>query len=45
VHRRLPEREQRGHRRREEVGRGHDVHWLRVDRYYQGELDAPAINP
>jgi Fe-S-cluster-containing dehydrogenase component len=28
---------------RKEVGRGHDMHWLRVDRYYQGELDSPAI--
>jgi MoCo/4Fe-4S cofactor protein with predicted Tat translocation signal len=27
---------------RKEVGRGHDMHWLRVDRYYQGDPDAPT---
>ena len=28
---------------KEEVGRGHDMHWIRVDRYYRGNLDAPDI--
>jgi molybdopterin-containing oxidoreductase family iron-sulfur binding subunit len=27
----------------EEVSRGHDLHWLRVDRYFSGHLDAPGI--
>lgn len=27
----------------EEVARGHDMHWIRVDRYFQGELDGPRI--
>jgi molybdopterin-containing oxidoreductase family iron-sulfur binding subunit len=26
---------------KEEVLRGRDMHWLRIDRYYQGALDAP----
>ncbi len=26
-----------------EVARGHEMHWLRVDRYFAGSLDAPAI--
>ena len=28
---------------KEEVARGHEMHWLRVDRYFAGDLDAPAI--
>lgn len=27
----------------EEVSRGHDMHWIRVDRYFSGSLDAPGI--
>ncbi|WP_148863670.1 TAT-variant-translocated molybdopterin oxidoreductase [Marinobacter fonticola] len=27
----------------EEVSRGHDMHWIRVDRYFQGELDGPRM--
>jgi Fe-S-cluster-containing dehydrogenase component len=27
---------------KEEVRRGREMHWLRVDRYYQGGLDAPG---
>lgn len=27
----------------EEVARGHDMHWIRVDRYFQGELDGPRM--
>jgi MoCo/4Fe-4S cofactor protein with predicted Tat translocation signal len=27
-----------------EVARGHDMHWLRVDRYFSGEPDAPATS-
>jgi len=27
----------------EEVSRGHDMHWIRVDRYFSGGLDAPGI--
>ncbi len=28
---------------KEEVGRGHDMHWIRIDRYYRGDLDRPDI--
>ncbi len=28
---------------KEEVMRGRDMHWLRIDRYYDGPLDQPAI--
>ena len=28
---------------KEEVRRGHEMHWLRVDRYYHGELDRPDV--
>lgn len=27
----------------EEVSRGHDMHWIRVDRYFEGELDGPRM--
>lgn len=27
----------------EECERGHEMHWLRIDRYYAGPLDAPEI--
>jgi len=27
----------------EEVSRGHDMHWIRVDRYFSGGLDAPGV--
>ena len=26
---------------REEVARGHEMHWIRVDRYYEGGIDRP----
>jgi molybdopterin-containing oxidoreductase family iron-sulfur binding subunit len=28
---------------KEEVGRGRVMHWLRIDRYYKGNIDAPDI--
>lgn len=27
----------------EEVARGHDLHWIRVDRYFSGPVDAPGM--
>lgn len=27
----------------EEVARGHDLHWIRIDRYFSGSLDAPRM--
>ncbi|MGX8012832.1 TAT-variant-translocated molybdopterin oxidoreductase [Mesorhizobium sp. ORM8.1] len=27
----------------EEAARGHEMHWLRIDRYYAGAIDDPAI--
>lgn len=27
----------------EEVSRGHDMHWIRVDRYFSGGLDSPGV--
>ena len=29
---------------KEEVGLGREMHWLRIDRYHSGELDAPATH-
>ncbi len=29
---------------REEVGRGREMHWLRIDRYYEGGVDAPQTH-
>ena len=29
---------------REEVGLGREMHWLRIDRYYEGGLDAPKTH-
>ncbi len=28
---------------KEQVARGREMHWIRIDRYFQGELDSPAI--
>jgi molybdopterin-containing oxidoreductase family iron-sulfur binding subunit len=28
---------------KKEVGRGRVMHWLRIDRYYKGDIDAPGI--
>jgi molybdopterin-containing oxidoreductase family iron-sulfur binding subunit len=28
----------------DEVDRGHDMHWLRVDRYYSGDVNAPETS-
>ena len=28
---------------REEVRRGHDMHWIRIDRYYSGDLENPEV--
>jgi molybdopterin-containing oxidoreductase family iron-sulfur binding subunit len=29
---------------KEEVGRGREMHWIRVDRYFEGQPDRPAIH-
>jgi molybdopterin-containing oxidoreductase family iron-sulfur binding subunit len=29
---------------KEQVARGREMHWLRIDRYYSGGLDAPAVH-
>jgi molybdopterin-containing oxidoreductase family iron-sulfur binding subunit len=28
---------------KEEVARGRNMHWLRIDRYYKGDIDAPDV--
>jgi molybdopterin-containing oxidoreductase family iron-sulfur binding subunit len=28
---------------KEQVGKGREMHWLRLDRYFQGDPDAPAV--
>jgi molybdopterin-containing oxidoreductase family iron-sulfur binding subunit len=29
---------------KEEVGRGREMHWIRIDRYFEGQPDRPAIH-